>query len=58
MHARVVCVCTRACVCMRACEGSGSNASDGSGGNASDGEWQMKLRSIALRSPPAVLPVS
>ena len=29
---------------------------DGSGGNASDGEPQMKLRSPARRSPPAVRP--
>ena len=43
--------------------GSDSNASNGgdgngSGGNASDGEWQMKLRSLAHHSPPAVRPGS
>ena len=31
---------------------------DGSGGNASDGEQQMKFRSFAHRSPPAVWPGS
>ena len=31
---------------------------DGSGGNGSDGERQMKLRSLARRSPPAVWPRS
>ena len=35
--------------------GQGGN---GSGGNGSDGEWQMKLRSLAHRSPPAVQPGS
>ena len=28
----------------------------GSGGSARDGEWQMKLRSLARRSSPAVQP--
>ena len=31
---------------------------DGSGGNASNGERQMKLHSLARRSPPAVRPGS
>ena len=38
--------------------GSGSSASDGSGSNVSDGEQQMKLCSLACRSPPAVWPGS
>ena len=33
-------------------------AGDGSGGNASDGERQVKLLSLARRSPPAVRPAS
>ena len=46
---------------MVADDGSGGNASDGgdgSGSNASDGEWQVKLRSLARCSPPAVRPGS
>ena len=38
-------------------DGSGGNASDGgdgSGSNASDGKRQLKLCSLAQRSPPAV----
>ena len=31
---------------------------DGSGGNESNGEWQMKLRSLAHHSPPAMQPRS
>ena len=31
---------------------------DGSGGSAGDGERQMKLRSLARRSPPAARPGS
>ena len=37
---------------------SGSNVNDGSGSNASEGERQMKLLSLACRSPPAVWPGS
>ena len=39
-------------------DGSGDNVSDGSGGNATDGERQMKLCSLARRSPLAVWPGS
>ena len=35
---------------------TGWGEGDGSGGNASDGERQMKLCSLAHRSPPAVRP--
>ena len=37
---------------------SGGNASNGSGGNVSDGERQIRLRSLACRSLPAVRPGS
>ena len=36
----------------------GVGGGDGSGGNVSDGERQMKLRSLAGCSPPAVWPGS
>ena len=40
--------------------GSGGGASDGArwGAMGHDGEWQMKLGSLARRSPPAVPPGS
>ena len=38
--------------------GLGRGSGDGSGGDASDGERQMKLHSLAPRSPPAVRPGS
>ena len=38
--------------------GAGGGGVGGSGGNASDGQLQMKLHSLACRSPPAVRPGS
>ena len=38
--------------------GNASDGGDGSGSNGSDGEQQMKLHSLAHRSPPAVWPSS
>ena len=37
---------------------TGGGKGDGWGGNASDGERQMKLGSLARRSPPSVQPGS
>ena len=39
-------------------QGWGRSWGNDSGGNASDGEWQMKLRSLTCRLPPAVRPGS